>query len=111
MMCEYTIEGDYKCPMPRNNSWHPLYKASFKYPINPSDNHKIEFIKFFNKYISTLPSTWQPNINKLPKLRLEDLQSRETLSYYIYILHGMITNMLGKQHTLKYEDIKQKYDN
>lgn len=111
MQCKYTVEGSYVCSISKPSLWQYLHKASFNYPMNPSNDDKQQFIKLFNKFKSNLPQKWQDNLNKLPQLKLEDLNSKESLSRYTHKLHESINIMLGKKTNIMYEDAKQKYTN
>jgi hypothetical protein len=110
MQCKYTVEGKYVCPISNKpNLWQYLHKASFNYPMNPTNDDKKQFLKFFNEFKSRLPQKWQDNINKLPQLKLEDLDSKESLSRYTHKLHENINMMLGKKTNIHYEHAKQLY--
>jgi hypothetical protein len=49
------------------------------------------------------------NFQRLP-LNICHMKSRETFSRYIYDLHELINEMLGKKSNLSYEDVKERYE-
>ena len=39
------------------------------------------------------------------------MKNRETFSRYVYDLHNHINIMLGKKNTLKYDEVRERYEN
>jgi hypothetical protein len=94
--------------------WHVLHTMSFNYPVNPTKNDKIHYRNYIISLKYVLPcgkcrTNLSKNFKKLP-LQPKDLQSRESFSKYIYHLHEIINDMLGKKSNLTYEDVKERYE-
>ena len=94
--------------------WHYLHTMSFNYPVNPSREVKMEHKKYIMSLKYTLPCRYCrenlcKNFKVLP-LTMARLKNRETFSRYIYELHELVNNMLGKKSGLSYEDVRERYE-
>jgi hypothetical protein len=94
--------------------WHYLHTMSFNYPINPTENDKKNYMTFILNLKSVLPCRYcrenlKNNLKKLP-LTIKDMQNRHTFSKYVYDLHELINNMLGKKSGLSYCDVRERYE-
>jgi hypothetical protein len=49
------------------------------------------------------------NFKQLP-LTMEDMESRDTFSRYIYNLHELVNRMLKKKSGLSYCDVRERYE-
>lgn len=94
--------------------WHTLHTISFNYPINPTEQQKKDYYKFYNSIKNILPCKYcRDNLKKnLKELPLNDkvLNSRESLSRWVYELHEHINTMLGKTSGLCYEEVRDRYE-
>ena len=95
--------------------WHYLHTMSFNYPINPTENDKKNYMTFILNLKSVLPCRYcrenlKNNLKKLP-ITIKDMQNRHTFSKYVYDLHELINNMLGKKSGLSYCDVRERYEN
>ena len=94
--------------------WHYLHTMSFNYPVNPSCADKEHYRNFILSLKYVLPcgkcrKNLCKNLQKLP-LKMSHMKSRVTFSKYIYELHELINNMLGKKSYLTYEEVKERYE-
>ena len=94
--------------------WHSIHTISFNYPVNPTCEDKTNYRNFIFNLRFVLPcgkcrSNLCKNLKKLP-LKWSHMQSRETLSRYVYNLHELINKMLGKVSGLSYNDVKERYE-
>ena len=95
--------------------WHFLHTMSFNYPVNPTMQDKKRYMNFIKSLRITLPCRYcRENLNKNLKathFNLQKMKNRETFSRYIYDLHNHINTMLGKKNTLKYDEVRERYEN
>ena len=94
--------------------WHFLHTMSFNYPVHPKCNEKQHYYNFMLSLRNILPcgkcrKNLCSNLKKLP-LKQSDMKSRDTFSRYVYNLHELINDMLGKKSGLTYEEIKERYE-
>ena len=94
--------------------WHYLHTMSFNYPVHPSNMDKKNYYKFIYSLRHVLPCgkcriNLRSNFKKLP-LKMYHMESRATFSKYIYDLHELINDMLGKQSNLTYEMVRDRYE-
>ena len=94
--------------------WHSLHTISFNYPVQPTIQHKKHYRDFILQLKYVLPcgkcrSNLYKNFERLP-LKVCHMKSRETFSRYVYDLHELINDMLGKKSNLSYEDVKDRYE-
>jgi hypothetical protein len=94
--------------------WHYLHTMSFNYPVHPTEENKKNYRDFVLMLEHVLPcgkcrKNLRKNFKKLP-LKIEDMESRETFSKYIYNLHEVVNKMLGKKSGLTYENIRERYE-
>lgn len=94
--------------------WHTLHTISFNYPIEPSEEQKKYYYKFYKNLVNILPCKYCRenliNTLKTHKLTKDIMKNRETLSYWVYNLHEIINKMLGKNSGLSYEDVRERYE-
>lgn len=96
------------------SAWHFLHTMSFNYPVCPTESDKIHYREFILNLKNVLPcgkcrKNLKKNFKKHP-LETKHMESRETFSRYIYDLHEVINDMLGKKSNLSYEDVKERYE-
>ena len=94
--------------------WHYLHTMSFNYPHQPTCQDKKNYLDFVIKLQYTLPcgkcrKNLVENFKKLP-LTMKQMESRATFSRYIYNLHELINEMLGKHSGLSYETVRERYE-
>jgi hypothetical protein len=94
--------------------WHVLHITSFNYPNNPTNEQKKHYFDFYNNLKNILPCRYcrenlVNNLITLP-LTMNIFKNRYTLSKYVYDLHEIINDMLGKKSGLSYNDIRDRYE-
>jgi hypothetical protein len=94
--------------------WHYLHAMSFNYPNHPSPNDKRHYRDFVLGLRHVLPCkhcriNLEKNLKVLP-LGLENMSNRTSFSRYIYNLHELVNNMLGKRSGLTYCDVRERYE-
>ena len=94
--------------------WHYLHVMSFNYPINPLPCHKKYYKQFILNLRNVLPCKYCRinfvNNLKTNPLTPKHLKNRETFSKYVYDLHEIINDMLGKKSNLTYEQVRDRYE-
>lgn len=95
-------------------TWHFLHTLSFNYPVQPTEEQKMEYREFILKLKYVLPcgkcrKNLRKNFKVLP-LTKDKMESRGTFSHYIYELHELINKMLCKKSYLTYEDVRERYE-
>jgi hypothetical protein len=95
--------------------WHVMHTISFNYPIEPTKEQKKEYYNFYNNLQYVLPCKYcrenlKNNLKKIPLDPKTTMESRETLSKWVYDLHEEVNTMLGKKSNLLYEDVKVRYE-
>lgn len=94
--------------------WHVLHTISFNYPVKPTLKIKQKYREFVKNLIFILPcgkcrENLKQNFKKLP-LKTKHLKSRDTFSKYVYDLHELINEMLGKKSGLSYNMVRERYE-
>lgn len=94
--------------------WHYLHTMSFNYPVNPSQDDKINYRNFILDLKNVLPCKYcrmnlKTNLKQLP-LKLSDMKNRESFSKYVYNLHELVNKMLDKKSNLSYCDVRERYE-
>lgn len=95
--------------------WHVLHTMSFNYPAKPTYQDKIHYYHFLVNLRNVLPcgkcrENLCENFKKLP-LKWSDMETREDFSKYVYNLHEVVNEMLGKKSGLTYENVRERYEN
>jgi hypothetical protein len=94
--------------------WHVLHTISFNYPINPSNEDKINYYNYYNNLKYILPCKYcrdnlTANYNIFP-LTKHVFKNRDCLSRYVYELHEIVNTNLKKKSGLSYEDVRERYE-
>jgi len=94
--------------------WHYLHTMSFNYPVNPTLEQKRNYRNFVLNLKNVLPCKYcrqnlKANFRKLP-LTMNEMQSRDSFSRYIYELHELVNRMLDKESGLSYCDVRERYE-
>ena len=95
--------------------WHFLHSMSFNYPNKPTKFQKKKYKEFILSLKYILPcGSCRENLKnnlKIHPLKRKDLKNRYTFSLWMYNLHELINKMLKKKSNLKYEDVRERYEN
>ncbi len=94
--------------------WHFLHTMSFNYPVEPTNEQKINYRNFVISLKNILPCKYcrinlTKNLKQYP-LKMSHMKNRETFSKYIYELHEVVNKMLGKVSGLTYENVRERYE-
>ena len=94
--------------------WHFLHTMSFNYPIEPTKEQQIEYMRFIFQLKHVLPCKYcrmnlKKNFKAVP-LKMSNMKDRFTFSKYIYDLHEHINKMLNKKSGLTYDDVRERYE-
>ena len=94
--------------------WHVLHTISFNYPVNPTLQHKKNYMKFIHNLKYVLPCKYcrmnlKKNFKSLP-LTMKDMKNRHTFSLYVYNLHEHVNKMLHKKSNLTFEEVRERYE-
>ena len=94
--------------------WHYMHIMSFNYPVKPTKENKIHYRNFIINLKNVLPCKYcRINLNnnfKLHPLKLSDMKNRERFSKYVYKLHELVNDLLGKKSGLSYCDVRERYE-
>jgi hypothetical protein len=94
--------------------WHVLHTISFNYPVEPTEEQKKHYYKYYKNLTNVLPCRYcrenLANNLKKHKLTKATMKNRETLSRWVYELHEIVNKMLGKESGLSYEDVRERYE-
>ena len=94
--------------------WHSLHTISFNYPVNPTQQEKVQYLSFFKNLGHILPckycrDNYKNNLKKI-KLNMNVMKNRDNFSKWLYDLHEEINTMLGKKSNLTYESVRERYE-
>jgi hypothetical protein len=97
------------------SQWHVLHTMSFNYPVNPTPQDKRNYRNYILSLKNVLPcgkcrDNLRKNFIKLPLLK-KHMKSRHTFSKYMYDLHELVNEMLGKKSGLSYDQVRNTYEN
>lgn len=96
-----------------SSAWRLMHSVTFTYPKNPSVVDKQHYKQFFESLCYVLPCqnccfNFQKELNTFD---LDSaLQSRETLSRWLFDLHNSVNERLGKKQ-LTYDEVEIIYNN
>jgi len=96
------------------SQWHFLHTMSFNYPTHPTEFQKKTYRNYMMNLKHVLPcgkcrNNLKENYKKLP-LHISYMRNRDTFSRYVYELHELINEMLGKKSGLTYEQVRERYE-
>ena len=96
------------------SAWHYIHTISFNYPIKPCCEEKKNYRNFILNLRNTLPcgkcrENLCKNLKKHP-LKMKHMKNRQTFSKYVFELHELINDMLGKKSGLSYNDVRERYE-
>lgn len=95
--------------------WFILHIISFNYPVNPTNEDKVNYKNWLLSFQYVLPCIYCRNNfqNNLIKSNFNEkvFTNRNTFSKFIYTLHNNVNEMLGKNIKISYEEVRDKYEN
>jgi hypothetical protein len=94
--------------------WHMLHTISFNYPVNPTQEQKNNYRNYILSLQNVLPcgacrKNLVSNLKHHP-ITMNHMKNRHTFSKYIYDLHEIVNEMLGKKSGLTYCDVRERYE-
>jgi hypothetical protein len=96
------------------NLWHVLHTISFNYPVKPTEHDKTRYINFIKSLQYVLPCSYcRNNLTKnlrIVKLNRSVMKNRATFSKWLYKLHNHVNKMLGKNNSVSYYEIRDRYE-
>jgi len=98
------------------HTWKALHCITFGYPIKPTPFEKKNFRTFFEALGFVLPcEACRESYRKLivtgsNKLTDEALESRDTLTLWLYNLHQSVNSKLGVNYDVSYSDVVETYE-
>ena len=96
------------------SQWHFLHTMSFNYPNHPTEMQKRAYRNYMLNLKNVLPCgkcriNLKENYKKLP-LKMGNMRNRESFSKYVYDLHELVNDMLGKTSGLTFEQVRERYE-
>ena len=98
------------------SAWFFLHIITFNYPINPTEDDKLNYYNFFYNLQFILPCgkcriNYQKNINEEDtKLSLSTFNDRETLKMWLYKLHNKVNLLTHKNVNIRFDEVNKKYE-
>lgn len=94
--------------------WHVMHTMSFNYPVHPTAEQRKQYRDHFLSLQFVLPcgkcrQNLVKNFQKLP-LRMAHMKNRDTFSRYVYELHELVNDMLGKTSGLSFSAVRDRYE-
>lgn len=94
--------------------WHCLHTISFNYPVKPTKKDKEKYMEFVLNLQYILPcgkcrTNLIKNFKKLP-ITINDMDSRDSFSRYIFNLHEIVNKMLHKKSGLIFNEVRERYE-
>lgn len=94
--------------------WNSLHIISFNYPVNPTNDDKNHYHEYLMSLQYVLPCgacriNFPKNL-KAAGYNRDKLKNRDQFSRFIYNLHNVVNQMLGKPKYLTYEQIRDRYE-
>jgi hypothetical protein len=94
--------------------WNTLHIMSFNYPVVPDEETKNHYHEYLMSLEHVLPcKSCRVNFSKNLKMagyNRDKLKNRDQFSRFIYDLHNVVNQMLGKPKYLTYEQIRDRYE-
>ena len=96
--------------------WSALHSITFGYPIEPTNEDKNNYKIYFEKLGDVLPCKYcresYKQFIKEGKTKLNDdvMESRETLTKWLYHLHNTVNNKLEVDYKVSYDDVVERYE-
>jgi hypothetical protein len=98
------------------HGWEFLHAITFGYPINPTDDQKRDYKEYFKLCGHVFPCIYCRQSYQLfitqegTELSDKVMESRHTLTLWLYNIHNAVNNKLGMDYGVTYEDLVNKYE-
>lgn len=93
--------------------WTAIHLVSFNYPVNPSEQQKIDYENWLHATGRVLPcSHCRNNFEKnFEAAKTPDfLDNRDTFSRFCYRLHDNVNRMIGKKSPHTFNEVRDIYE-
>lgn len=96
-------------------TWDSLHCITFGYPDNPSEEDKDDYYNFFKMLRKVLPCcVCRDHYSQFitsgeTELTKEVMKSKDSLTYWLYVIHCAVDKKLGMIYNISYEDLCEKY--
>ena len=93
--------------------WGAIHMVSFNYPVNPTDEHKKAHYDWIMATGNVLPCRYcRENFKENMKCvsTSSDYDSRDNFSRFCYRLHKQVNEMLKKNNTPTFEEVRDMYE-
>lgn len=98
------------------HGWIYLHSVAFGYPLEPNNEDKENYKIFFEKVGDTLPCKYcRESYKQFIKedktaLTYETMESRETVTRWLYEIHEAVNRKLRMKYGITYEDHVKRYE-
>jgi hypothetical protein len=100
------------------DTWNSLHAITFNYPKNPTELDKQHYKHYFELLVVVLPccncrESYRKHINDENnnlKLTYEVMESRYTLTHWLYRVHCAVNKETGYTYDISYEQLCNKYN-
>jgi Erv1 / Alr family len=94
--------------------WSFLHTISFNYPVNPTEEDKNHYHEFLMALKHVIPcgacrENYAKNLKQIGYSR-ECLANRKSFSMFMYRLHNCVNKMLGKECSLTFNQVRDRYE-
>lgn len=96
-------------------TWDALHCITFGYPDNPTDDDMNDYYNFFKLLRKVLPCCiCRQHYSQFitvgeTKLTKEVMLNKNTLTYWLYVIHNAVNKQLGMVYNTSYPDLCEKY--
>lgn len=97
-------------------AWTFLHSCAFGYPLNPTNEDKIHFKNFYDGLKYILPCKYCRDSYSVfiteddTKLDERALESRDSLTKWLYNIHQKVNNKLNVKYNITYDEYVNKYE-
>ena len=98
------------------SAWFFLHIVTFNFPVNPTNEDKLNYYNFFYNLQFVLPCgkcriNYRNNIDENDtKLSLDTFNDRETLKIWLYKLHNKVNSLTNKNINITFEEVNKKFE-
>lgn len=96
--------------------WVSLHCITFGYPVEPTEQHKKDYMEYFIGVGNILPCKYCRESYKQfitsgnTKLTLDVMKDRESFTKWFYLVHEAVNAKLGVDYGVTYKDVVKRYE-
>ena len=97
--------------------WVALHSITFGYPARPTPRKKLQYLAFFKALGSVLPckfcrASYGKFISRKGRapLKYATMRDRDSLARWLYALHNLVNERLGKTRVPSFERVRSRYE-